>query len=189
MKPGSRIAMATLLGLMLSGLALVAQQTTPQATSSNNATTIPSSQSSPPSVADSQVRIVRLSEVQGEVDVYRGIGEGYEQALPNLPITQGTELRTRTGLAEIEFEDNSTLRLTPDTIVEFPRLERNPSGVTATTVEVVSGTVYVNLARTAGNEFVLTFADQQAVLAPSNHIRLLVTPTWRAWLCWMARHR
>lgn len=126
----------------------------------------------------SKVRIVRLSEVTGEVDVYRQTGSGYEPALLNLPITEGTELRTGKGFAEVEFEDNSLLHLTPDTIVEFPRLEMSPSGSKITTVEVESGTVYVNLAGTLGNQFTLMFAHQKAQLTPSSHVRLLVNSSW-----------
>ncbi len=129
----------------------------------------------PPSkTAGSQVRAVRLSEVTGQVEVYRNVGDGYENALLNLPIIQGTELRTRAGLAEIEFEDNSTLRVTPDTIVEFTQLELQPSGATATTVNVVKGAVYADLSRAASNAFALTFNHQNAVLDPGSRARLYV---------------
>ncbi len=177
MKPASGIAIAMLLGLMLSGLALAAQQTTPPAASSDTPTAITSSQSSPPSVADSQVRIVRLSDATGEVQMDRNIGRGFEPALLNMPVTQGARLRTGAGFAEIEFEDNSTLRLAPNSVVEVPQLELGQSGATASTVNVVSGTVYASLARTKGNEFALTFGNQKILLAPSSHIRLHLGPT------------
>src|SRR5216684_8112972 len=73
-----------------------------------------------PALADSQARIVRLSDVQGSVQIDKNTGTGFENAFLNLPITQGTQIRTRdTGRAEIEFEDGSTLRLTPNTSVQF----------------------------------------------------------------------
>src|SRR5712691_10045230 len=76
-----------------------------------------------PSVADSQARIVRLSDVQGTVQINKNAGLGFENAFANLPITQGTQLRTReNGRAEIEFEDGSTLRITPNTTVAFGKL-------------------------------------------------------------------
>jgi hypothetical protein len=128
--------------------------------------------------ANSKVRIVRLSEVTGEVDFYRQTGKGYEPALLNLPIVEGTELRTGKGFAEVEFEDDSLLHLAPNTIVEFPRLELSPSGAKVTTVNVEGGTVYVNLANTPGNEFMLTFAHRKAALTPSSHVRLLVNSEW-----------
>ena len=46
-----------------------------------------------PSFADSQARIVRLSQVDGDVQIDRNTGQGYEKAFINLPITQGNKLR------------------------------------------------------------------------------------------------
>ena len=52
--------------------------------------------------AESQVRIVRLSDVQGTVQINKNSGLGFETAFMNLPITQGTEVRTlNNGRAEI----------------------------------------------------------------------------------------
>src|ERR1700684_4507300 len=76
-----------------------------------------------PALADSQARIVRLSDVQGSVQIDKNAGLGYENAFDNLPVTQGTRLHTRdNGRAEIEFEDGSTMRITPNTTVEFNKL-------------------------------------------------------------------
>src|SRR6266851_3544056 len=76
-----------------------------------------------PSFADSQVRIVRLSDVEATVQIDRNTGQGYEKAFLNSPITEGTKLRTdKDARAEVEFEDGSTLRITPSTVVEFPVL-------------------------------------------------------------------
>src|SRR5579864_974911 len=83
-----------------------------------------------PAMAASQARIVRLSDVQGAVQIDKNTGLGFENAFINLPITQGTQLRTRdTGRAEVEFEDGSSMRLTPNTTVEFSSLGLSDSGV------------------------------------------------------------
>ena len=83
-----------------------------------------------PCFADSQARIVRLSQVDGDVQIDRNTGQGYEKAFLNLPVTQGTKLRTGAdSRAEIEFEDGTTLRLTPGTAVEVPELARRDSPV------------------------------------------------------------
>src|SRR3981081_3955712 len=82
-----------------------------------------------PAMADSQARIVRLSDVQGAVQIDKNTGMGFEKAFLNLPITQGTRLRTRdTGRAEIEFEDGSAVRLAPNTTIDFSRLGRSDAG-------------------------------------------------------------
>src|SRR5208283_4619628 len=76
-----------------------------------------------PAVADSQVRIVRLSDVQGTVQIDKNSGLGFENAFLNMPVTQGSQLRTgANGRAEVEFEDGSSMRLTPNTTVEFSTL-------------------------------------------------------------------
>ena len=90
----------------------------------------------------SKVRIVRLSQVNGEVQLDRNTGRGYELALTILPIILKIRLETGMGSAEVEFEDNSTLRIAPRSIVEFPQLDRLPGGGTASTVRLVKGTAY-----------------------------------------------
>ena len=128
--------------------------------------------------AGSHVRIVRLSQIAGDVKVDRNTGQGFEVPLLNLPVTEGTKLQTGQGFTEVEFEDDSTLRLTPYSSVEFTKLERTPSGSTVSLVTVSAGTVYVNLARTPGNTFTLAFCGQTALLAPSSHMRVFLSVGW-----------
>jgi hypothetical protein len=100
-----------------------------------------------PAFADSQARVVRLSEVQGDVQVDRNAGQGLEKAFLNLPITQGVKLQTgKDGRAEVEFEDGSTLRVTPETVIAFPQLSLRDSGVKVSTVHLQEGSAYVNFA-------------------------------------------
>lgn len=123
---------------------------------------------------DTHVRIVRLSDVKGVVSLDRKTGNGFEAAMQNMPIVEGERLRTGNGYAEIEFEDNSTLRLTPDSQVDFPLLALRRSGTKASTMNVVRGTVYVNLEKTQGNEFVLLTGGAKMTVAPATHLRLEV---------------
>src|SRR5262245_44683723 len=58
--------------------------------------------------ADSQVRIVRLSYVDGDVQIDRRDGRGFERAILNMPVTSGVRLRTGDDArAEVEFEKGS----------------------------------------------------------------------------------
>ncbi len=58
--------------------------------------------------ADSQIRMVRLSQVDGTVRIDRHTGNGFEKAIPNMPVTQGVRLQTGSnGRAEIEMEDGT----------------------------------------------------------------------------------
>ena len=125
---------------------------------------------------NSKVRIVRLSEVKGNVLLDRNTGRGFETPMTNLPITEGVKLKTGEGLAEVEFEDNSTVRVGQNSLVEFPRLELLHSGAKASSINVLQGTVYVSLMNTRGNEFAVTFGKEKLNLPPDTHIRLQLTP-------------
>jgi hypothetical protein len=121
---------------------------------------------------DSHVRIVRLSEVKGMLALDRKTGLGFEQTMQNMPIVEGAKLRTADGYAEVEFEDNSTLRLAPNSQVDFPLLALRSSGAKASTMNVVKGTVYVSTENTKGNEFLLEAGEAKMMVAPSTHLRL-----------------
>lgn len=129
------------------------------------------------SASVSQVRIVRLSEIRGEAELDRNTGRGFEAAFANIPIMGGARLRTHGGLAEVEFEDNSTLRLTPDSAVVFERLGRKADGGTVSAIQVLQGTVYVSLGKTRANEFHLSFGKTSLGLNPGTHLRLETAPS------------
>lgn len=124
-----------------------------------------------PAVADSQARIVRLSDVQGSVQIDKNTGIGFENAFLNLPITQGTQVRTHDrGRAEIEFEDGSTLRLTPNTTVEFSTLSISDSGQRVSLINLVEGAAYVNWL--GKDELSLDFSRERISLAHAAHLRI-----------------
>jgi hypothetical protein len=122
---------------------------------------------------DSHVRIVRLSDVAGTVGMDRLTGQGIETAIRNMPVIQGAKLATGPiGLAEVEFEDQSTMGLASDSMVEFTQLVRHGAGGTASTVKLVRGTMYVNLQGTKGNDFVVQVAGENVTAAPGAHLRI-----------------
>jgi uncharacterized protein DUF6600/FecR-like protein len=130
-----------------------------------------------PNPGASKVRIVRLSQVRGVVQIDRHIGRGFENAIANLPVVEQSQIKTGVGVAEIEFEDNSSMRIAPNSIVEFPRLEREASGATASTVHLVQGTAYLSLVKRQDkkspvNDFALSFGERTVKLDPATHVRL-----------------
>ncbi len=121
----------------------------------------------------SKIRIVRLSEVKGVVQLDRDNGRGFEPAMANMPIVENSKLRTDQGVAEVEFEDNSSLRLAPNSEVAFSQLERAASGATRSSIQVLKGTVYASTVKSkSGNDFNLVFGEQKLALPPATHIRL-----------------
>jgi FecR protein len=126
---------------------------------------------------DSHVRIVRLSDVRGTVKMDRTTGQGLEQAIQNMPIVEKGKIETSTdALASVEFEDQSTMGLVPESLVEFPQLVRRESGGTATTVKLVRGTMYVNLQGTKGNTFVVQAGENNVTVMPGTRLRLETNP-------------
>jgi hypothetical protein len=127
-----------------------------------------------PAFADSHVRIVRLSDVQGVVEVDRGTGQGYEKAFLNMPVVQGMKLAAKAdGRAEVEFEDGSTVRITPNTKIEFSALALQDSGARVSTLTLAQGLAYVEYtARHKDDAFTLTFKDEKVRPAQAVHFRV-----------------
>jgi len=124
-----------------------------------------------PALADSQARIVRLSDVQGSVQIDKNTGMGFENAFLNLPVTQGAQVRTHDrGRAEIEFEDGSTLRLTPNTTVEFSTLGLSDSGKRISVINLVEGMAYVNWL--GKDECSLNFSREKISFDHAAHFRV-----------------
>jgi Family of unknown function (DUF6600)/FecR protein len=79
--------------------------------------------------SNSQVRIVRLSFVEGTVTVYRPDADQWATAFVNTPIQQGFKVATDTkSFAEVEFENGSTVRLGQLSELDFPSLSLSPEG-------------------------------------------------------------
>ena len=125
-------------------------------------------------MAESHVRIVRLSEVQGSVQIDRNTGQGYEKASPNMPLVEGMKLATKAdGRAEVEFEDGSTVRITPDTKIEFTALSLQESGAKVSTVTLTQGLAYVDYtARQKDNVFTVIFKDEKIRPEEAAHFRV-----------------
>src|SRR6266481_8704425 len=95
--------------------------------------------------AESKARIVRLSDVQGSVQMDRGTGDGFDKTFLNMPVVEGSRLKTGDdGRAEVEFEDGSALRVVPNSEVEFTRLALGDDGQKLSTMRLAAGTAYIN---------------------------------------------
>jgi len=125
-----------------------------------------------PALADSSVRIVRLSYIDGDVQVDRGAGAGFERAILNLPVTQGMQLETGDGATvEIEFEDGSTLRLIPNTSVAFTQLILRDDGRRQSSIELRSGTAYLETSNKK-DDFTIVSGGRQVTIARPARLRL-----------------
>ena len=123
--------------------------------------------------ADSRARIVRLSFVEGNVQMDQRDGRGLQKAFLNMPIGQGTILLTRDeGRAEVEFENGSTIRLARDSQLEFQQLGLRTEGAKFSVIDVTEGTLYFDIKKKSEDEFVVTVNGQQITAPKSARFRL-----------------
>ncbi|MGC2162228.1 MAG: DUF6600 domain-containing protein [Silvibacterium sp.] len=118
------------------------------------------------------IRAVRLSDVQGSVQVMNGSEVDFHQAELNMPVVQGMKLVTaEDGRAEIQFEDGSVARVTPNSSITLTELGRNPDGSTVTVVQTDSGLTYYELNGRAG-QYTVRFGQNNVVPIDSSIFRV-----------------
>jgi len=126
--------------------------------------------------ATSHIRIVRLSYIDGAVQMSRANGEGLDRAILNSPVVEGSRLVTGgNGLAEVEFENNSTLRLGENTEVQFSQLLLNDSGDKVNEVKLVHGTIYFDTHRGKGDIDRVLAAGRTFILRHDSQLRFIAT--------------
>lgn len=141
---------ALMVGLFLP-LALGAQETAPPPPADTQQQAAPpaDAQQTPPTTND--VRAVRLSDVEGRVQVFAGSEQAFDQAQPNMPAVEGMRLVTASdGRVEVQFEDGSVARVTPNSSITLTELHRNGDGSTVTTIDANAGLTYYELNGRAG---------------------------------------
>ncbi|MGA3264328.1 MAG: FecR family protein [Terracidiphilus sp.] len=90
-------------------------------------------------------RAVRLSSVDGKVQVAQGNQVLADQAVANTPLFEGTLLTTADdGRAEIQFEDGSVARISPNSSLELTALH-GQGGSSDTQITLESGLGYFEL--------------------------------------------
>ncbi len=119
----------------------------------------------------SYARVVRLSLVEGDVQVARPDQQGWEQAVANLPIQQGFSMATGGGRAEVEFESGATARIAENSVLEFTELAlSNGARISKLTLTQGVGTFYANLAHE--DSFVVATPQLQVVIPSNARFRL-----------------
>src|SRR6516165_9685065 len=125
--------------------------------------------------ATSHVRIVRLSYESGQVQMDRGPGQGLERAILNSPVVEGARVVTGSdGLAEVEFENNSTVRLGEASEVKFRQLLINDAGDKVNEVELVRGTMYFGTRSGKDDIYRVIAAGQTFILRHNSEMRFLM---------------
>jgi hypothetical protein len=91
-------------------------------------------------------RAARLSFVQGDVTIDHLDNTAGDPAQINMPLAEGARLSTgEDGQAEVEFEDGSVVRVTPNSSLGLTTLSIDPAELFHTQLTVLHGLVYAKL--------------------------------------------
>ena len=112
-------------------------------------------------------RAARLTYIQGNVTVVTGESQEIPAQL-NVPLLPGAQLTTsETGQAEVEFEDGSIVRLTPNTSLKLDTLTVH-NGSFETKIVLAKGLVFAELR--AAEKFKYAIAAGCDVLSPTENL-------------------
>jgi len=100
---------------------------------------------------NNNVRAVRISHVEGTVQLLDSSGVVFDQVHANMPVTEGMHIKTGDdGRVEVQFEDGSVARETPNSAISFNQLQRTSSGDTVTQLRADAGLTYYELNNRGG---------------------------------------
>jgi hypothetical protein len=118
-------------------------------------------------------RAARLTFVDGEVHVARANGSGKDTAVLNMPLLEGSVISTaENGQAEIEFEDGSLVRLTPNSGLSLVNLSADSSGNYHTRISLIGGLAYLELR--AGTKYQYSVDAGGDVISPIENATIRV---------------
>lgn len=118
----------------------------------------------------SHVRIVRIRYLQGTVH-YDGA-----PAIMNSPVTEDSRLVTGTdGLAEVEFEDQSAIRLASETEISFAQLARLSTGEARTRVDLEAGEAEFLIPASSAGRFAVNVRGKNILFKQPGRFRVLST--------------
>src|SRR5215469_12342787 len=118
----------------------------------------------------SHARIVRISYVQGTVQYNEG------PAVMNSPVTEDSRLVTGAdGLAEVEFEDQSAIRLASETEISFAQLARLSSGEARTRVDMENGEAEFLIPASSAGRFAVNVRGKNILFKQPGRFRILST--------------
>lgn len=127
----------------------------------------------PGSAVDQNVRVVRLSDVEGTVQIVRNKETEFSHAVMNMPLTEGTGIETGPdGRAEVEFEDGSVVRITPNSSLNLTKLSTSSTGTLETTLEQPKGLVYYELRSDPRSAFTVDFGDNKITPTANSTFRV-----------------
>lgn len=121
----------------------------------------------------SQARIVRLSHIDGNVQIDRP-GVDREKAVLNMPVVQGTRLVAENDSAvEVEFENGSTVRMVGPATITFRDLAMRDEGDKVSLVELEPGTYYFDIHHKGDDDFRISAMNQDLRVRKTSRFRIV----------------
>jgi len=113
----------------------------------------------PPQQPHPDMRAARLSYVEGGVQLTQGSQIIADPALANTPLFEGTVVTTREdGQAEVQFDDGSVARLSPNSSLQIAVLRQEGSSSKTETL-LTSGLGYFEMSGKGSNDTMTRFGD------------------------------
>src|SRR5258708_2539050 len=120
--------------------------------------------------AVSHARIVRVSHTEGTAQL------NGQPVTMNSPLTEGAVLVTGTdGLAEVQFEDGSVIRLASETQITFAQLARLSSGEAITRVDLDQGEAEFHVMGRGTNQVAVEAGGKNILFKQPGRYRILST--------------
>lgn len=119
----------------------------------------------------SYARIVRISLVNGDVQVSRPGHSSWEPAAPNMPVMQGVTIGTNDGYAEVQFEDGSTAWISQNTLVQFTELAL-ADGHRISKLTLGEGTVSLVTEMRRGDAFSVATSAETVAVTKNSFLRI-----------------
>ena len=141
-------------------------------------TAILAQEADPPHQPNPNMRAARLSYIEGDVVLTQGDEILADPALANTPLFEGTVIATKEdGRAEVQFDDGTVARLSPNSSMKIAVLHQEGSVAKADLV-IESGLGYIELeGNTSSNQVTTRFGDSAVTASGFTVIRVnLDTP-------------
>jgi len=124
-------------------------------------------------VVASPVRVARVGEFDGKVEVQIHAADAWRPAVRNMPLVERTWVRTaNTASVEMELDDGSVLRLSSDALFEFSDYTRLSTGQRVSVLSIDHGVAYFTGEPERRDAVILVVPGAQATVHTGTRLRL-----------------
>lgn len=128
----------------------------------------------PAALASTPVRVARVGELEGKVEVQLHAADAWRPAVRNLPLVELAWVRTAPGArVEVELDDGGALRLTGDALCELSDYTHLSTGQRVTVLSLDHGVAYYTGEPDRRDALILVLPGAQATVRVGSRVRLV----------------